>query len=138
MTEYTNISNNIVGKIANIIANEIAVPITFDSHKGNHSILIVPLEDNLIDLLARGQSREYSILISYELTTGGNMSENIFKQISNTAEHIKRLFAPDNNADVSGYWIAGQITSVVYERDEEDETKIRALINFQCIYVESV
>jgi hypothetical protein len=120
------------------MADEIAVPITFDEHKGNHSILIVPLEDSLIDLLARGQSREYSILISYELTTGGNMSENTFKQISNTAEHIKRLFAPDNNADVSGYWIAGQITSVVYERDEEDETKIRALINFNCMYVESV
>ena len=138
MITYTNISNTIIGKIANIIGDEVSIPITFDEHKGNHSILIVPLEDSLIDLLARGQSREYSILISYELSTGGNMSENTFKQISNTAEHIKRLFAPDNNADVSGYWIAGQISSVVYERDEEDETKIRALINFNCIYVESV
>jgi len=138
MITYTNISNTIIGKVANIIGDEVSIPITFDEHKGNHSILIVPLEDSLIDLLARGQSREYSILISYELSTGGNMSENTFKQISNTAEHIKRLFAPDNNADVSGYWIAGQISSVVYERDEEDETKIRALINFNCIYVESV
>jgi len=138
MITYTNISNTIIGKVANIIGDEVSIPITFDEHKGNHSILIVPLEDSLIDLLARGQSREYSILISYELTTGGNMSENTFKQISNTAEHIKRLFAPDNNADVSGYWIAGQISSIVYERDEDDETKIRALINFQCIYVESV
>ena len=66
------------------------------------------------------------------------MSENTFKQISNTAEHIKRLFAPDNNADHLGFWIAGQISSVVYERDEDDETKIRALINFNCMYVESV
>jgi hypothetical protein len=138
MITYTNISNTIIGKVANIIGDEVSIPITFDEHKGNHSILIVPLEDSLIDLLARGQSREYSILISYELSTGGNMSENTFKQISNTAEHIKRLFAPDNNADVSGYWIAGQISSIVYERDEDDETKIRALINFNCIYVESV
>tara|TARA_R110001583_G_scaffold20316_2_gene78495 strand:- start:398 stop:814 length:417 start_codon:yes stop_codon:yes gene_type:complete len=137
MITYTNISNNIIGKISNLIGREVSIPIRFDSHKGNHSILIVPLEDSLIDLLARGQSREYSILISYELSTGGNMSENTFKQISNTAEHIKRLFAPDNNADVSGYWIAGQISSVVYERDEDDETKIRALINFSCINVES-
>ena len=137
MITYTNISNTIIGKIANIIGDEVSIPITFDEHKGNHSILIVPLEDNLIDLLARGQSREYSILLSYELSTGGNMSENTFKQISNTAEHIKRLFAPDNNADVSGYWIAGQISSVVYERDEDDETKIRALINFSCINVEA-
>ena len=114
-----------------------AIPITFDEHKGNHSILIVPQEDTLVDLLAQGQSREYSILISYELTTGGNMSENTFKQLSNTAEHIKRLFAPDNNADVSDYWFAGQIESVVYERDEDDETKIRALITFNCSFVEA-
>ena len=137
MITYTNQVNTIIGKVANIIGDEMSIPITFDSHKGNHSILIVPLEDNLIDLLARGQSGEYSILLSYELSTGGNMSENTFKQISNTAEHIKRLFAPDNNADVSGYRIAGQISSDVYERDEDDETKLRALINFSCINVES-
>jgi len=137
MITYTNQINNIVDKVANILGDEVAIPITFDEHKGNHSILIVPQEDTLVDLLAQGQSREYSILISYELTTGGNMSENTFKQLSNTAEHIKRLFAPDNNADVSDYWFAGQIESVVYERDEDDETKIRALITFNCSFVEA-
>ena len=137
MITYTNQINNIVDKVANILGDEVAIPITFDEHKGNHSILIVPQEDTLVDLLAQGQSREYSILISYELSTGGNMSENTFKQLSNTAEHIKRLFAPDNNADVSDYWFAGQIESVVYERDEDDETKIRALITFNCSFVEA-
>jgi len=137
MITYTNQINNIVDKMANILGDEMSIPITFDEHKGNHSILIVPQEDTLVDLLAQGQSREYSILISYELTTGGNMSENTFKQLSNTAEHIKRLFAPDNNADVSDYWFAGQIESVVYERDEDDETKIRALITFNCSFVEA-
>ena len=137
MITYTNQINNIIDKVANILGDEVSIPITFDEHKGNHSILIVPQGDTLVDLLAQGQSREYSILISYELTTGGNMSENTFKQLSNTAEHIKRLFAPDNNADVSDYWFAGQIESVVYERDEDDETKIRALITFNCSFVEA-
>lgn len=137
MITYTNQINNIVDKVANILGDEVSIPITFDEHKGNHSILIVPQGDTLVDLLAQGQSREYSILISYELSTGGNMSENTFKQLSNTAEHIKRLFAPDNNADVSDYWFAGQIESVVYERDEDDETKIRALITFNCSFVEA-
>ena len=137
MLTYTNQLNNIVDKVANILGDEVSIPITFDEHKGNHSILIVPQGDTLVDLLAQGQSREYSILISYELSTGGNMSENTFKQLSNTAEHIKRLFAPDNNADVSDYWFAGQIESVVYERDEDDETKIRALITFNCSFVEA-
>ena len=137
MITYTNQINNIVDKVANILGDEVSIPITFDEHKGNHSILIVPQEDTLVDLLAQGQSREYSILISYELTSVGNMSENTFKQLSNTAEHIKRLFAPDNNADVSDYWFAGQIESVVYERDEDDETKSRALITFNCSFVEA-
>ena len=137
MITYTNQINNIVDKVANILGDEVSIPITFDEHKGNHSILIVPQGDTLVDLLAQGQSREYSILISYELSTGGNMSENTFKQLSNTAEHIKRLFAPDHNADVSDYWFAGQIESVVYERDEDDETKIRALITFNCSFVEA-
>ena len=137
MITYTNQINNIIDKVANILGDEVSIPITFDEHKGNHSILIVPQGDTLVDLLAQGQSREYSILISYELSTGGNMSENTFKQLSNTAEHIKRLFAPDNNADVSSDWFAGQIESVVYERDEDDETKIRALITFNCSFVEA-
>jgi len=137
MITYTNQVSTIIGKVANIIGDEVSIPITFDEHKGNHSILIVPQEDNLGEVFASGQTRDYTVIISYELSTGGNMSENTFKQISNTAEHIKRLFAPDNNADVSGYWIAGQISSIVYERDEDDETKIRALINFSCINVES-
>ena len=137
MITYTNQINNIIDKVANILGDEGAIPITFDEHKGNHSILIVPQGDTLVDLLAQGQSREYSILISYELSTGGNMSENTFKHLSNTAENIKRLFAPDNNADVSSYWFAGQIESVVYERDEDDETKIRALITFNCSFVEA-
>ena len=71
MITYTNQINNIVDKVANILGDEVSIPITFDEHKGNHSILIVPQGDTLVDLLAQGQSREYSILISYELSTGG-------------------------------------------------------------------
>jgi len=88
-------------------------------------------------MLANGQTRDYSIIISYELTTGGNMSENTFKQLSNTAEHLKRLFAPDNNATVSDYWFGGRIENVTYERDEDDETKIRAIITFNCTGLEA-
>ena len=137
MITYTNISNTIIGKVANIIGDEVSIPITFDEHKGNHSILIVPLEDNLGEVFASGQTRDYTVIISYELSTGGNMSENTFKQISNTAEHIKRLFAPDNNSTVTDYWFNGKIESVVYERDEDDETKIRSIISFNCTSLET-
>ena len=45
MITYTNQVSTIIGKVANIIGDEVSIPITFDEHKGNHSILIVPLKD---------------------------------------------------------------------------------------------
>lgn len=133
MITYTNQINTVIDKVANILGDELSVPITFNEHSGNHSILIVPESDNIVDLMARGQLREYSILISYELSVS-TMSENIFKQVSNMAEHIKRLFAPDNNGDVDGYWFNGQIASVVYEREDG---KIRSLLTFNCNVAET-
>ena len=133
MITYTNQINTVIDKVANILGDELSVPITFNEHSGNHSILIVPESDNIVDLMARGQLREYSILISYELSIA-TMSENIFKQVSNMAEHIKRLFARDNNGVVDGYWFNGQIASVVYEREDG---KIRSLLNFNCNVAET-
>ena len=94
-------------------------------------------EDNLNQILASGQTRDYTITMSDQLNTGGDMSENAFKQLSNTAEHLKRLFAPDNNANVTDYWFNGRVENVTYERDEEDESKIRAIITFNCTGLEA-
>jgi hypothetical protein len=110
-----------------------AIPITYDGHDGNHSIFIQPVSDNLLEILTNGQNRQYTILISYELTSGGDYTENTFKQVANVAEHIKRLFAPDNNANNDTTWSGGEVESVEYERDEDDETKVRALLTFNCI-----
>ena len=112
------------------------IPIFMDSHQGNHSILIQPISDNLTELIATGQTRNYSIMISYELHTGGNYTQNTLKQVTNVAEHIKRLFAPDNNFSVSGYWHNAEIESVEYEREEGDESVVRALLTFNCLSLE--
>ena len=137
MITYTNQINNIVDKVANILGDEVSIPVTFNQHIGNHSILITPEEDNLNQILASGQTRDYTITISYQLNTNGDMTENTFKQLSNTAEHLKRLFAPDNNANVTDYWFNGRVENVVYERDDEDESKIRAIITFNCTGLEA-
>ena len=137
MITYTNQINNIVDKVANILGDEMSIPVTFNQHIGNHSILITPEEDNLNQILASGQTRDYTITISYQLNTNGDMTENTFKQLSNTAEHLKRLFAPDNNANVTDYWVNGRVENVVYERDDEDESKIRAIITFNCTGLEA-
>ena len=139
MITYENKIHSVIDKIASIISTEMTgIPLSFDEHRGNQSLLIVPQEDSLLEIISRGQSRQYSILISYELATSGQYSENNFKQISNVSEHIKRLFAPDNNANVSGYWHDGQIESVSYERDVEENDKIRSLIIFTCKNMESL
>ena len=104
MIDYNNKIFDIVDKVRDLVANEMTIPIFFDSHQGNHSILIQPLSDNLTELIATGQTRSYAVSISYELHTGGNYTQNTLKQDTNVAEHIKRLFAPDNNFSVSGYW----------------------------------
>ena len=135
MIDYNNKIFDIVDKVNDIVSQEMAIPL-LPEHSGNHSIVVEPISDNLIELISKGQSRQYSVLISYELNTGGNYTQNNFKQVANVAEHIKRLFAPDNNADVSNYWHGGEIESVEYERDDEDESKIKALITFNCINME--
>ncbi len=136
MIDYNNKIFDIVDKIRDLIANETSIPIYLDSHQGNHSILLQVVSDNLTELVATGQTRNYSILISYELNTGGNYTHNTLKQVTNVAEHIKRLFAPDNNFSVSGYWHNGEIESVEYEREEDDESVVRALLTFNCLSLE--
>ena len=136
MIDYNNKIFDIVDKVRDLVANEMTIPIFMDSHQGNHSILIQPISDNLTELIATGQTRNYSIMISYELHTGGNYTQNTLKQVTNVAEHIKRLFAPDNNFSVSGYWDDAEIESVEYEREEGDESVVRALLTFNCLSLE--
>ena len=127
MIDYSSKIFEVIDSVHHIVAKEMSIPIFMDSHQGNHSILIQPISDNLLEVLSKGQTRTYTILISYELNTGGNYTENIFKQVANVAEHIKRLFAPDNNARDGDDYFGGQVESVEYEKDEE-EAKMRAIL----------
>ena len=65
MIDYNNKIFDIVDKVRDLVANEMTIPIFMDSHQGNHSILIQPISDNLTELIATGQTRNYSIMISY-------------------------------------------------------------------------
>ena len=134
MITYTNQINTIIDKVINILGDEISVPIRRDQHRGNHSIVVSPVEDNLVELLANGQTREYSMIISYELNIK-TLNKNTFKQISNMAEHMKRLFSMDNNANVTDYWFGGNISNVVYEQNEEG--KMNASLTFNCMALEA-
>lgn len=128
MITYENEIHTVIDKVASILSTEmVGVPLGFDKHRGNQSLLVQPQEDNVVELLANGQIREYTILISYELATAGQYSENNFKQISNIVEHIKRLFAPDNNSTVSDYYFDAQIGGISYEREEGSNRALMTL-----------
>ena len=133
MITYSNITDRVIDGMSDILNTEFpGSQISFDKIRPN-SFLITPEEDNLIELTSFGQRREYVATITYELKFGGQDNRNGIKAISNVAERIKRLFAPDNNSSYSpSGWYNARILSVEYERDEDSPEIMRALITFAC------
>jgi hypothetical protein len=126
--DYTNIIyDKVLSNMRKTIGGELSIPVYMDSHKGSSSIVISPLADDLVETFASGQQRQVTLSIVYEVNLGGEINIKNFKQVSNIAEHIKRLFAPDNNARDNNDYFGGQVDSIEYQKDEE-EGKMRALI----------
>jgi len=90
-----------------------------------------------VETFANGQQRDVSVLIEYDLNVAGKMTIKNFQQVSNIAEHIKRLFAPDNNARDGDDYFGGRVESITYEKLEE-ESKFRANINLTVSIFEAV
>jgi len=74
----------------------------YDKHEGNQSFLIQPVSDELVEILASGQTRDYTINISYRVKFSGNYTKTSVKQVSNIAERLKRLLYNNRNYSVSG------------------------------------
>ena len=127
--DYTNnIYEKVIKNLRKTLGGELSVPVYLDDHKGSSSIVIQPIEDALVETFASGQQRDVSVLIEYDLNVAGKMTIKNFQQVSNIAEHIKRLFAPDNNAKDGSDYFGGRVESITYEKLEE-ESKFRANIN---------
>tara|TARA_X000001388_G_C2220931_1_gene119185 strand:- start:439 stop:858 length:420 start_codon:yes stop_codon:yes gene_type:complete len=136
--DYTNnIYEKVIKNLRKTLGGELSVPIYLDDHKGASSIVIQPIEDALVETFASGQQRDVSVLIEYDLNVAGKMTIKNFQQVSNIAEHIKRLFAPDNNARDGSDYFGGRVESITYEKLEE-ESKFRANINLTVSIFEAV
>ena len=128
MIDYTNQIHKALDKVASVITKEITgVPLSFDENRGNSSFWLQPVSDTSVQRFATSQLREYSFLLTYQITTGGQYSENVFKQLSNIAERVKAMFSGTQSSTEDEYF-NGVCDSIEYERDE-DETKARANIN---------
>ena len=135
---YENVVfDRIIESLNTLLADEFSIQIRYDEHKVNHSFLITPGEDELIELISKGQSRTYSILISYELTSGGEYTKNNVKQVSEIAERVKRLIM--NNVSYSPSdvykWHDGRIETITYARADGI---LSANMEFVCTSLETL
>lgn len=126
--DYTNNAyDKVISNLRKTLGGELKTAIYLDEHKGSNSILITLEEDTLLEVLANAQQRQYTINIQYQLNVGGLMNAKHFKQVSNMAEHIKKLFAPDQNSLDGTDYFGGRVETITYEK-LEDESKFIANI----------
>jgi hypothetical protein len=138
MITYENVVfDRIVESLNTLLADEFSIPVRYDEHKGNQSFLITPGEDELIELISKGQSRTYSILISYELTSGGEYTKNNVKQVSEIAERVKRLIMNNTAYTPSDVykWHDGRIETITYSREDGI---LKANLEFNCTVTEVI
>ena len=135
--EFENIyKDRVIDTIQKLLKQNLAsIPIVFDEHRGQESFLIVPESDTFIDYTSNAHMREFTTSINYQLRKGGEYTkENQLNRLTMIAEIIKRLLFDNRNYEVNNItnWYGGQVSSVEYTRDEEDETISNVIISFQC------
>lgn len=135
--EFENIyKDRVIDTIQKLLKQNLAsIPIVFDEHRGQESFLIVPESDTFIDYASNVHIREFTTSINYQLRKGGEYTkENQLNRLTMIAEVVKRLLFNNRNYESSNitFWYGGQVSSVEYTRDEEDETISNVIITFQC------
>ena len=136
MITYENVVfDRIIESLNTLLADEFSISIRYDEHKGNQSFLITPSEDELIEYNSDGQTRTYSIAISYEVVSGGEYTKNNIKQVSETAERVKRLIQNNTAYSPSDVykWHDGRIETITYARGDG---VLSAALDFACTVTE--
>ena len=132
---YTNQIETILNGIEKIIESEFNIPV---GKSGNEYFMIEPISDDLIENLHGGQSRSYSVRVSYTMIKAGHFETNR-NHLTNRAERMKRLLFNNTAYDDDGYvWHDGRVNGITYEQDEDNQEIYRALIEFSCIKQASI
>ena len=137
---YENvIYDRVIDSLQTILADEFSIPVLFDNtaERGNQSFLVLPNTDEQVDTLSSGQIRQVTVLINYELKTGGNYTKNSVKQITEITERLKRLLFNNKTYYVSGTnrFRNGIVENITYEREDEIN---RSITTFTCQTMELV
>lgn len=132
---YENvIYDRVIESLHSIIANEFSIPVYFEDHEGNQSFLISLTEDQLDESLLSGQTRNHTVTISYQLLSNGNYTKNSVKQVSSIMERLKRLLY--NNRNTADKFFNGQVDTIEYNRDEDNQNLLNGILSFSCMTME--
>ena len=128
--------NRVIDNIQKLLKENLSsIPVLYDQHRGQESFLIVPESDSFVDYASNVHIREFSTSINYQLRKGGEYTkDNQLNRLTMIAEIVKRILFDNRNleSDNVSQWYSGQVSSVEYTRDEDDETISNAIITFQC------
>ena len=130
--------DRVIDSLNTLLSNEFSIPVRYDDYTLPQSFLLLPESDDLIEQLSIGQVREYGVSIGYQLKIGGKYGKQNMKQVSSKAEQVKRLIINNTaySPSSSYKWHGANITSIEYEKDEDDPSLLRALMTFNCIVTE--
>ena len=138
ITFSNTIYDDIMETLTKLINDEFGISVFYDEHKPPQSFLIIPQNDELVTNLSSGIHREYNIEINYQLKIGGQYNKNNMKQETNILERLKRLIHNNNSYSSGSVWFDATISSIEYERDENDETLLRGVGTFNCQNIEVI
>ena len=130
--------DRVIDSLNTLLSNEFSIPVRYDEYTLPQSFLLLPQSDDLAEVLSFGQTREYGVLIGYQLKIGGKYGRQNMKQVSSKAEQVKRLILNNTSYSPSNSykWHGANITSIEYEIDEDDPSLLRALMTFNCTVTE--
>ena len=138
-TTFTNIIfDEVVENLAKLINDEFNIPVHYDEHKPPQSFLLSALNDDFVTYLSTGMQREYTVEVGYQLKLGGQYNKNSIKQVSNIMERFTRLVHNNSSYSSGATWFDANITSIEYERDEDDQTLLRGIGIFNCQNIEVI
>jgi hypothetical protein len=130
---YTNVTyDNVLDSLHTIINDEFKIPLHYDEHKGPQSFLLEIQENTLDEMLANGQQRDYTVMISFNKNKEGNKTKQDVEDIGVVVEKLKRLLFNNRNYSPSGAYKFhnGEITDVVYDDN------LTAEVTFNCQVLE--
>lgn len=89
------------------------------------------MSDNFIEYASNAHVRIYTVDISFEIESGSDYTrDKDILRMTDIAELVKRIFF--NNRNLIDAWYNASVSSVVYERDEEDTEKERFILTLEC------